>query len=276
MNFAKISRACPSKRINAWKVKIGSEIFLITPAHVAVYPREKKWAFSHFMNDYKQLDWRILYSYALNPSPFNDICWAKLSDDDGFDAINLLDTGIPEPTKVDIVYRQPYDWEGNWLDNKASLGATQGMLYQVPTTGEERVNDGLLECLDTGFRGMSGALAICGESTCVGMFVKRGSLIKFKDKSIIAEELVPTFVEQEPNIFIRTIRKSLGLDILSKKLDYLVEHTLTRNDMHAMAAVFDAGRGLFLPSTTILATQNQASIEVKKIIGEIAPDVLPY
>jgi hypothetical protein len=81
-------------------------------------------------------------------------------------------------------------------------------------TGEERVNDGLLECLDTYFRGMSGALAICRESTCVGMFAKWGSLIKLKDKSIIAEEFVPTFVQQESNT-----RKSFGLDILSKKLE---------------------------------------------------------
>ena len=111
------------------------------------------------------------------------------------------------------------------------------------------------------------------------MFVKRGSLIKSNEKSFIAEEFVPTFVEQEPNIFRRTIRKSLGLDILiqkldhhSKKLDHLVEHTLTRNDMHAMLGegFVDVRRGLFLPSTTT----NQASIEVKKIIGEIAPDVL--
>ena len=47
---------------------------------------------------------------------------------------------------------------------------------------------------------------------------KRGSLMKFKDKSIIAEELVPTFVEEEPNVFMRTIKKSLGLNILSKNL----------------------------------------------------------
>ena len=46
---------------------------------------------------------------------------------------------ITEPRKVDILYRQPYDRGGNWLDNKA----IQGMLHQVPTAGEK-----LLECLD--------------------------------------------------------------------------------------------------------------------------------
>jgi hypothetical protein len=73
MNYGKI---CPSRRYNVWKVKIGHEMFVITPA---VYPRDKNRAFSHFMDEYEHTDWRIRYL-------------GKLPADDGLDDINLYVT----------------------------------------------------------------------------------------------------------------------------------------------------------------------------------------
>ena len=68
-NFERFRRACPSTSVNAWKLNMKGGCYLVTPAHVALYPKEKKWQFSHFLNDFKCLDWRISYSYLGNPSP---------------------------------------------------------------------------------------------------------------------------------------------------------------------------------------------------------------
>ena len=56
-NFERLRRACHLTSVNE------GGCYLVTPAHVALHPKEKKWQLSHFLNDFKCLDWRISYSY---------------------------------------------------------------------------------------------------------------------------------------------------------------------------------------------------------------------
>ena len=88
----------------------GGSYYLITPAHVAIFVKEGKWVFSKFLDDFKGKDWRIHYSYTTNPSPQNDICWAKV-DDDHPDALDLAHSVLCDPTKIRVIFRQPYDMD---------------------------------------------------------------------------------------------------------------------------------------------------------------------
>ena len=46
----------------------------------------------------------------------------------------------------------------------------------------------MLESMDVGFRGMSGAVAVNENGKCVGMFVKRGKLISLKPPRMVTAE----------------------------------------------------------------------------------------
>ncbi len=78
--------------------------------------------------------------------------------------------------QVSVFFRQPLDLEGRWVPKDSIIGSTEATLYPSPSA--ESLMEGeigeLVEAIDIGFRGMSGAIAMEKE-TCVGMFVKRGS-----------------------------------------------------------------------------------------------------
>ena len=42
-DFDRFLRACPSKNVNIWKIKVGNDCLLVTPAHVIVFPSNGKW-----------------------------------------------------------------------------------------------------------------------------------------------------------------------------------------------------------------------------------------
>ena len=200
-NFDRFRRACPSPSVNAWKIRVGGSCYLITPAHVAIFVKEGKWAFSQFLDDFKDKDWRIHYSYTTNPSPQYDICWAKL-DDDQPDALDLEHSVICDPTKVRVIFRQPYDMDAVWTLRGSEMGLTEAVIYRSPklvvTAGDGNVPESeycsLLESMDVGFRGMSGAIALDENDKCVGMFVKRGNLVPLKQPRTASTESVAAVV----------------------------------------------------------------------------------
>ena len=157
--------------------------------------------FSKFLNDFKDKDWRIHYSYTTNPSPQYDICWAKL-DDDQPDALDLEHSVICDPTKVRVIFRQPYDVDAVWTLRGSEMGLTEAVLYRSPklvvTAGDGNVPEpeycSLLESMDVGFRGMGGAIALDGNDKCVGMFVKRGNLVPLKQPRTASTESVAAVV----------------------------------------------------------------------------------
>jgi len=167
-----IKSATTSKFVNAWQVQLGNKRFVITPAHVAVHKKEGKWLISKFIKDFKHLDWQIPEEYKSNRSPISDIAWAELSESSGT-FLNLSEEIIEDPTTVDFYFRQPYDGEGKWVDD-SSFASLNAVLYPSPESK-------LLEAVDVGFRGMSGAIATKNATTeLIGMFVKRGVALGWK------------------------------------------------------------------------------------------------
>ena len=119
------------------------------------------------------------------------------------------------------------------------------------------------------FRGMSGALAVSPIGECIGIFVKRGSLIALKKG-------FRTRTERDFNPIARSIRQFIGLNDLSSDIKYLIDNSLTKNDLHELGVVFNAHRGIFLPASimTNLMRQENAML-IKQVIGMRAPYTFP-
>ena len=320
-DFDRFRRACPSNTVNAWKIKVGNACLLVTPAHVSIFPFNGKWKKSKFMDDFKDMDWRIRHQYTVAPSPQDDICWAKFHGDDS-DALELEDSDIVDPMKAYVIFRQPYDMNAVWVSNESEMGVTEAILYKTPKRtliagdGDDPQLDDrpMLESMDVGFRGMSGAVAVNEKGKCVGMFVKRGKLISLKpprkvtaeDTSAKYEDTVEDTVESmgfEPvppavqsSWIERLLFPSRSADIarmdaqfrqvdaqfrqvnaqfrqINAQFQNLNDIVLKKEDLPELGVVFDARRGLFLPSTNILSIDDATSISVEDIIGSKAPDV---
>jgi hypothetical protein len=75
-----------------------------------------------------------------------------------------------------MYFRQPYDLEANWDASQSVVGAISAILYPS-------MKSPLLEVLDLGFRGMSGALAVDAnqpEPVVLGMMSRRAKPIELK------------------------------------------------------------------------------------------------
>lgn len=304
-DFDRFRRACPSTNVNAWKVKVGGECVLAVPAHVAVHADDDgNWKLSKFLDDFKELDWRIRHSYSVDASPYDDICWAKFHGDDT-DALELEDSEIVDPTKAYVIFRQPYDMDAAWVSPRSEMGLTEAIVYRTPKraliAGDGNVPERpMLESMDVGFRGMSGAVAVNEDGKCVGMFVKRGKLIPLKplrlatvgsstakteDAAVPAESATVPVPVAQPSWLEQLLFPSRAADIartdaqflqVIKQLEHLASVVLKKEDLSELSVVFDARRGLFLPSTnilSILSSGDAMSISVKAIIGSKAPEI---
>ena len=80
--YALVKNCCPSTLVNAWKVRIGTKPFLVTPAHVCVYGERGHWTMSSFLKELSLFDWKISASYVSNPNPLYDLAWAELAKEE--------------------------------------------------------------------------------------------------------------------------------------------------------------------------------------------------
>ena len=179
MLYRKILNCCPSKLVNAWRVRLGSKTFVVMPAHVAIHKKEGIFTVSKFLKDLSGLNWCVPYMYLQDQENFvSDVAWARVPDDED-ESINVDTTGIcgeqlSLPCK--IFFRQPYDAMGSWDGSNSTLGQVDGQLYPSP-------NSKLFEVVDVGFRGMSGALVVLNSSddnSAIGMLLRRGKPIDLK------------------------------------------------------------------------------------------------
>ena len=116
------------------------------------------------------------------------------------------------------------------------------------------------------------------------MFVKRGKLIPLKvPRSAIVATMPavttmpvpqPSWLEQLlfPSLLARFDRMDaefvkLGAEVLKLGADVL------QKNVPELGAVFDARRGLFIPSTNILSIDDSTSISVKAILGAKALEI---
>ena len=272
-NFNQITKCMPSNNVNAWKMRVADEIFIVTPAHVAFYEKDNKWTMSQFLDDFKELDWKVPASYIIHQDVESDLCWAKWNHNNLNDGTNYLSLAenIVLPLSVDVVFRQPFDMHGNKVNSiDSTIGVVEKIVYRTPYTYSkvddcqiESVNCDMFEAIDTGFRGMSGAVAI-SNGFCVGMFVKRGTQVKFRKNKIDSMKKKHKF-----DAIASFIRRYLGLYDVDEVIDKITADVLTQTDLHELGVVFDARRGIFLPSTRIASlVSDKHSISLKQIIGK--------
>ena len=174
MLYQKILNCCPSKLVNAWRVRLGSETFVIMPAHVALHKKEGIFTVSEFLKDLSHLNWRVPCMYLKDQENFvSDVTWARVPDGEGesINADNAEICGEHLSSSCMIFFRQPYDAMGNWDGPNSTLGQVNGQLYPSP-------NSKLFEVVDVGFRGMSGALVVrdsSDDNSAIGMLLRRGT-----------------------------------------------------------------------------------------------------
>jgi hypothetical protein len=133
--------------LNAWKIFVNNEKYIITPAHNVIYKKNNLLIKSDFI---RKLDynWLIPTEYLKSYSPEYDLAWTKTNDK------NLLKPQLDFDSLVhaNFYFLQPVHFDGT-MTNNYSLGAMTGIIYQSP-------NSLLYEGINIGFRGMSGAICI--------------------------------------------------------------------------------------------------------------------
>ena len=141
------------------------------------------------------MDWRIHHQYTVAPSPQDDICWTKFHGDDS-DAVELEDSDTVDPIKAYVIFKQPYNMDTAWVSDGSEMFVTETILSKTPkrtlVAGDDDVlqldDRPMLESMDVGYRGMSGAIAVNENGKFVGMFVKRGNLISSKLPRMVTAE----------------------------------------------------------------------------------------
>ena len=296
--YSYVTNARGSKSINIWCVKNSdNKLYYILPAHVAIYPKDGKWKISNFLGDRQTLEWKIPKSYAENPGSQSDLCWCEPAENESSKSYIPLSNSLVNPMKVDVYFRQPYDENGKRVEIQQNLAVTEVILYNVPTNNNKAIPH-LLEALNLGFRGISGAIALKkGTTELVGMFVKRGKLItlkKSKQPRSIAQTATSTRTENEIiyspvqdffrklfglNVMESRIKEEIGalreemlekLVLVNEKLD----QTLEESDLKEVDTVFDAKRGIFLSSSSIaklLCTEE--FVHIKDLENKDAPKI---
>jgi hypothetical protein len=155
-----LRKAVVSALTNCWKVVINEKTFAVLPAHVAIFKQNDVWTRSHFLNGMNDLKWKIPANYITKQSFEDDFAWAEVEDHAG--RLELSETKIEDPTQASFYFNQPYDVHGN-MTKTPTLGAINAMIYPSP-------GGRLLEAVNAGFRGMSGALAFDEDSKILGEF----------------------------------------------------------------------------------------------------------
>ena len=93
-----------------------------------------------------------------------------------------METNITNPTDVEIYFQQPYDYKGDWQKN-SSFASIDAVVYPSPESP-------LLEALDVGFRGLSGAIAVMKRNqTLLGMFIKRAESLGLKEDAALNKHI---------------------------------------------------------------------------------------
>lgn len=168
------------KTLNAWKIKIGSDKFIVTPVHNIIYkPDKNKDIFkpSLFVPDKYLTNWYVPIQYIKSPE-YNllyDIAWKPIGKNSQSIQSDFIDSN--RVYKTNYFYYQPYDYASIKISkSNYSLGCGQTVIYKSPldnrTTNNK--NDEYFEAIGMGFRGMSGAaITNLKSDKFLGLFVRR-------------------------------------------------------------------------------------------------------
>jgi hypothetical protein len=151
-----------SPALNLWAVRLGTRVYAVTCAHNVVFNKSNVWTMSKFLDPHgwSTAPWFVHKNYFQNPSSEFDLAFSPICES----SPHLHPTTVSDPTSCSFYFRQPYDKNGIW--GPSSLAALRSTVYQSPQSE-------LLEAVDVGFRGMSGAVAVDEEGRFWGMFLRR-------------------------------------------------------------------------------------------------------
>lgn len=167
------------KTINAWKISIGNEKFLVAPAHNIIYKKNNSDVNFHYNKDLPvkyNSDWYFLDEYLLKPT-------SNIKMDFAFKPIYKYEKTINiEQTNPNMIYDIKYYFYQHYnhigqniceqnLMSKPSLGCGCGCMYQHPGTE-------YFESVGIGWRGLSGALITNSKTNnFLGLFTRRISYL---------------------------------------------------------------------------------------------------
>jgi hypothetical protein len=186
--------------LNAWKIQIGSEKFIVTPAHNIIYkPDKTKNVFksSPFVPSGYNSGWFVPTKYV-NSEQYdllNDLAWKPICKKNS----QTIKSVYIDPEQIYYVkyfYYQPYDFDGIKVSKQNySLGCNQTIIYKCPSNNISNISnikDEYFEAINMGFRGMSGTIITNQKANkFVGLFVRRiGNLGTNPSDSTIQTEMV--------------------------------------------------------------------------------------
>lgn len=130
------------KTLNAWRVKIGSYYFIITPAHNIIYKPDSSNIFkpSPFVPAKFNSDWFVPEQYIKSSEYdlLNDLAWKPIGQNSQSIQSDFID--INHIYKTNYYYFQPYDYTGNKVSkSNYSLGCGQTVIYKSPSN-KKKVN----------------------------------------------------------------------------------------------------------------------------------------
>lgn len=269
-----------SPGVNVWRVLLGGQPLLVTPAHVAVHStKDGKWRRSKLLDDagLGSRDWYVPARYPKFPKDLTcDLAWSPVakSEESDHPASSFLETAesMPDgPEAAQLFFRQPYKPDGQWEKN-ATLGSLATTLY--PVSGKEQ----LLEALDVGFRGLSGAVAVApeNEGKCLGFFVRRGDPVMAGPPGNTFAQLDGT-KKKGGSASLSSIStpdiKVLG-EIMEKRFDTIESQMLTKDDLFPIFNAVSLRRGIILPcAQMMMLTQVEAAdmVNISTLIGTPTP-----
>ncbi|AYV87238.1 MAG: hypothetical protein Sylvanvirus41_3 [Sylvanvirus sp.] len=300
----------PSNQVNVWPVRfkdIMDRLFLITPAHVAIYgkpiiddnpnhPKMWGWNQSEFLKDLQHLDWNVPRAYVKNYSPqmprtinlmYKDLAWTEVNKKDQGeykDKSLIIDPQctILNPVSCSVLFRQPYDSKGVWDNLKSTLGSSPVHVYPSP-------NSSFFEAMNIGFQGISGAIVCSNDSnSVVGMIIRLGEHINSKFMSILSKDRpLPSsqqiestsskapanenFIEQisVQSSDSKEIVKALG--IIEKKIDKLYQESLRLQDLENLFHITHLKRSIILPGHMMRNIIDEESVTIGDIIKTSNP-----
>lgn len=120
------------------------------------------------------LPWKVPRLYV-DGSIVHDLAWAEIAED-GQHSLQVQLAPVSSTVPSTMFFRQPYDLDAKRDGSQSVVGAMPAILYPS-------MKSPLLEVLDIGFRGMSGAIAIDTsqlEPVVLGMMSRRAKPVDIK------------------------------------------------------------------------------------------------
>lgn len=270
MNISlRVNAACPSRRVNAWKLRIRDQTVVVTPAHIALWIKQGVYKSSPFTKSLN-LDWWLPKAYLPESTRDfgNDLAWAFV-DEKGTCLDTTIDP-ITHSTDAQVFFQQPYDGSGVWDSKASTLGKINACIYPSPSSP-------LLEVHDVGFQGLSGALVLEAKepeapTLCMGMLVRRTHFKRIQPVQAACHASDPA-ASPKSEVLDCILRNASSLDRIEATLASIESNMLT--DIDSILRVARMRRSMVMPVVHMAHVMDYApSVLLSDIVGMTEEDFM--